>query len=410
MSPYKKKACDVVLFRLIYGKENLEAENNDGLVTFKPEMSHQIFGDSEGIFGYKNLQITINMIHNSCRCYLDIESSGKVRKKDVKADDIIKSLHPFLPLNYTLSYDDFVLWLEDEEDDKIYGKYMYSFKDSNNTTMKWFPNDNIVPEYRVTLNNTQNNEFREFHARFQTFIMWFIDAANFIQLDDERWIIFYVYEEFLHPVKKKIFRTPIAFCSVYRFYAYPSNVRPRISQFFVLPSHQKRGIGTALFETVAKFLRRQDEVIDFSVEAPTMAFRKMRDLEDCAVVHGALIELNCDFFKINSKSIFDIGLRCKINRKQMQRVYDILGLYYTSLTGHIPYRKFIIYIKNRIMAASERESRPGKMFCNSEREAIASGSQEQSDVDYKTYLGDIEASMEYFKTHLNSWRQRRGLV
>lgn len=72
------------------------------------------------------------------------------------------------------------------------------------------------------------------------------------------------YEEFKHPVKKCLYRTPVAFCTIYKFYAYPDKIRPRISQFFVLPSHQRKGIGTKLFETVARLLRADDSVIDLA--------------------------------------------------------------------------------------------------------------------------------------------------
>lgn len=34
--------------------------------------------------------------------------------------------------------------------------------------------------------------FREYHARLQTFLMWFIETASFIDVDDERWTYFLV--------------------------------------------------------------------------------------------------------------------------------------------------------------------------------------------------------------------------
>lgn len=32
--------------------------------------------------------------------------------------------------------------------------------------------------------------FREYHQRIQTFLLWYIDAALFIDLDDEQWQYF----------------------------------------------------------------------------------------------------------------------------------------------------------------------------------------------------------------------------
>lgn len=38
------------------------------------------------------------------------------------------------------------------------------------------------------------------------------------------------------------------YTTIYLYYAYPDNVRPRISQMLVLPPFQKLGIGTKLIE------------------------------------------------------------------------------------------------------------------------------------------------------------------
>lgn len=35
--------------------------------------------------------------------------------------------------------------------------------------------------------------FRDYHEKLQTFIMFFIDAASFIDVDDERWQFFLLY-------------------------------------------------------------------------------------------------------------------------------------------------------------------------------------------------------------------------
>lgn len=35
--------------------------------------------------------------------------------------------------------------------------------------------------------------FRDYHEKLQTFILFFIDAASFIDVDDERWQFFLLY-------------------------------------------------------------------------------------------------------------------------------------------------------------------------------------------------------------------------
>ena len=33
-------------------------------------------------------------------------------------------------------------------------------------------------------------KFKEYHQRLQTFLLWYIDAANFIDIDDDQWHYF----------------------------------------------------------------------------------------------------------------------------------------------------------------------------------------------------------------------------
>lgn len=70
------------------------------------------------------------------------------------------------------------------------------------------------------------------------------------------------YEEFEQSDDNMKYISPVGFCSVYKFYAYPEKIRPRISQFFVLPTHQRRGLGTKLYHTILTHLRGLPDVID----------------------------------------------------------------------------------------------------------------------------------------------------
>lgn len=47
-------------------------------------------------------------------------------------------------------------------------------------------------KYKICLCDLQDDHFKEYHKRFETLIVWFIDAANFIDTEDERWMIFYM--------------------------------------------------------------------------------------------------------------------------------------------------------------------------------------------------------------------------
>ncbi|XP_050306176.1 histone acetyltransferase type B catalytic subunit [Anthonomus grandis grandis] len=386
ISAYKKDACRVITFRLVYKEEDLKS-NDVIALTFTPEMAHQVFGESESIFGYRNLSIYLNYLHNSCRCFLDINSRGKLESNTMKPDDIEQILDQWLPKNYTTKEDEFIKWIKEEEHDKIYGEIL-------NTIEK-----DLKTKYHITKNDIKDKEFTEFHARFETFIIWFIDAANFIDLEDHRWNIFYVYEE------RDNNKTPVGFCTVYMFYAYPSNIRARVSQFFILPSHQRQGIGTMLYETVSKHLRNMEEVIDITVEEPTPALQRIRDLEDCGILHKTLLENQINFSTASWKKIFDLGRQKKIGKRQMRRVYDILSLFYAHDKGPKASEQVLTGIFNRIIEETERESRPSKRFRNVKGIPQPSGidKSQQIEQELRNYCEDIDPSVKYLQQKLDNW-------
>lgn len=47
-------------------------------------------------------------------------------------------------------------------------------------------------QYEVYYCDTTNQKFLNFHERLQTFILFYIDAASFIDVDDPKWQFFVV--------------------------------------------------------------------------------------------------------------------------------------------------------------------------------------------------------------------------
>ncbi|KAF8766361.1 Histone acetyltransferase type B catalytic like protein [Argiope bruennichi] len=113
----------------------------------------------------------------------------------------------------------------------------------------------------------------------QTLILWFIDAASYIDESDERWDYFVLHQH-ITDGDTKLF--PFAgYATVYRYYAYPLNIRPRISQMLVLPPYQKCGLGTKLLENICDWYVKDPEVLDVTVEDPSEEFVRIRDFIDC---------------------------------------------------------------------------------------------------------------------------------
>lgn len=153
----------------------------------------------EMIFGYRSLSIDIYYLHNSAKAYLSVNSRGKVPDNAAyNADDVMGTLSPWLPENFRKKKIDFLKDLAAENHEQIFGDIIHSFE-INNCREFFYYHQNLTVDYcfvlgtyKVTICNVNNSEFKDFHQRFETFIVWYIDGANYIDLDDPRWLIFYV--------------------------------------------------------------------------------------------------------------------------------------------------------------------------------------------------------------------------
>ena len=148
----------------------------------------------------------------------------------------------------------------------------------------------------------------------------------------------------------------VGYSTVYEYYAYPENIRPRIAQMVVLPPFQRKGIGAQLLDTIYKHYCANKLVIDMTVEDPSENFQRLRDFVDCK----NCLQLEC--FK--GKKILD-GLtnimtdeahsKLRINKKQIRRVYEILRLKATDIYNEAQYKKYRLFVKNRLNAPYRKE-------------------------------------------------------
>lgn len=56
----------------------------------------------------------------------------------------------------------------------------------------------------------------------------------------------------------------IGFATVYRYYAYPQHIRPRIAQFLILPPFRRIGLGTHLLQAIYREYIARSEVKDIT--------------------------------------------------------------------------------------------------------------------------------------------------
>ena len=56
------------------------------------------------------------------------------------------------------------------------------------------------------------------------------------------------------------------YLTAYRYFAYPENQRPRISQMLILPPFQRKGLGAKLLDSVCKSFWNRNKVVDITGE------------------------------------------------------------------------------------------------------------------------------------------------
>ncbi|KAH9368815.1 hypothetical protein HPB48_004314 [Haemaphysalis longicornis] len=227
----------------------------------------------ESIFGYRDLQVRIYYGCCSLTPYLGMSYTEKidVKKSDgVQADDVLKAILEKLPSGVHTNIDEFVSILPKEPTFRPYGELQHSFKVGKGGLSRTF---------ELYTAGVTTPGFIDYHARMQSFILWFIDAACYIDSDDEKWEYFVLHEK---KVVDGVTCYPFAgYATVYRYYAYPAHIRPRISQMFILPLYQKRGLGAEMLQGIYNFYNNRTDVLDITVEDPSEVFTRLRDFVDC---------------------------------------------------------------------------------------------------------------------------------
>ncbi|CAJ0967872.1 unnamed protein product [Ranitomeya imitator] len=195
--------------------------------------------------------------------YVPYHYTSKVDEKfeEVQADDVESKIREIIPPGFCSGTDDFVSLLEKEVNFKPFGPIIHTYKVYNEEACEEFT-------YEIHKADLTCPGFREYHERLQTFLMWFIETASYIDVDDERWDYFVVFEKY-NKDGTTLFAT-VGYMTVYNYYVYPDKTRPRVSQMLILPPFQSEGHGAQLLETVHRYYVTSPNILDVTgiVEPP----------------------------------------------------------------------------------------------------------------------------------------------
>ena len=357
-----------IAIKLVSNENDLKEEeedntNCDSINEFNPEFCHQLFGDNEQIFGYKDLKVKLYYSSAKLNCYLSLDFTEKVTKDEtngIEADNVLKTIADKLEIQFCQSMDEFRSLLPKESQFKPYGQLIDKFSIDKNIEDKQTKRD-----FEIYLSDISVPGFEAYHQRMQTFLWWFIDAASYIDVDDDKWQFFVIYE--------KRYQTPrlsnghsansedflycfVGYATVYRYYAYPDRMRPRISQFLILAPFQKCGLGSRLLEAIYSHYKNDPKVFDITVEDPSDNFTRIRDFVDSK---------NCQKLKAFSEDNLKKGFikemaeeaqkELKLSQRQSRRVYEILRFRCTDRSNSEEYRAYRLDVKQRLNAPNQKQ-------------------------------------------------------
>ncbi|XP_071478143.1 histone acetyltransferase type B catalytic subunit-like [Diadema antillarum] len=339
LEEFISNASDVIELKLVRSKEDIE----DDKTSFHPEFTHQIFGQNETIFGYKGLKVQLYFSAAKLTPYINQTFQEKVSPKKfegVQADPVLKPIVEKLEIQPMENLDRFISQLDNDDSFQPMGELLhsYSIEEAEQGTTRHFE------IYKSSINTAG---FRDFHAHLQTFLWWFVDASSYIDVDDEKWMYYTVFEKYPHNESKRY--ATVGYATVYRYYAYPDKIRPRISQVLVLPPFQRRGHGAQLLQTMYRDFRKDPIVLDITVEDPSDDFVRLRDYIDCmectqlsAFAAPNLVKGFSEDMKKEAQE------KLKLNKKQVRRVYEILRLQITDYSNKDEARTYRLDVKKRL--------------------------------------------------------------
>ena len=256
-----KDANECISFRMV-GKDDalvVDGDKDDGAM-YAPLMSHQLFGDDETIQGYLNPWINVYLSPLLLPCIV-VGYDKKVLEEG--ATDLMKPMkEAFGTVQENL--DDFTKAIKEEGDVVESPGDLVLTKDLGNEGTLEIWKSNLA---------TASPFVKKIHARMEPLLLFYIDAASAIDAEDPCW------ELLLCTIKKGTHIRIVGMSTIYAFYVYPDRKRFRLSQAFVLPHEQHKGIGSAIVDAVFDLAKKQG-VVDVTLEDPTDDFRRLRDRKD----------------------------------------------------------------------------------------------------------------------------------
>ncbi len=188
------------------------------------------------------------------------------------------------------------------------GKFLHQFSNKNNEM------------FEIYLANNKDNGTTELLRRCEKLAMWFIETADSVDFEDDRWEILLCFQVMNNDRTNKKMYNIAGYMTLFTFNNPFIGAKIRVCQALVLPYHQGKNIGKFILKEVYKLAKNRNTVVEVTVEDPAPGFQRLRDCVDC--------EWFIDSTNINNTSdpqLFeteDLAKKLKITNFQAQFISD----------------------------------------------------------------------------------------
>ena len=344
-------ACQISANKIIYFKivnnekefddfQNMNLENS-----FQPTYTYELFSN-EIIHGYKGLKILISLTPKTLFAHINIQYT---EKQEVN-DDIENIFAEHFKERFTRNKANFISKLNEEKDKTPKGKLIYT---ENNRRI-----------YNIDI---LKDDYTEENYSIQALCTFFIDAASFIPIETNFWGYFLIIENLDNNNDKIENWKTLGICSYKNFHIELYKYFTMLSQFFILPPYQRKGLGTFLLEHIYKYLFKEDKnCLEIMTEDPSIEFILMRDYTICKIITNEkliddLIKL-IEEHSIQTKEAFN---KFYLNKEDTTKIVKYVKLQENLITRAIEIMKYGLVINSKellLLFEKEKKDNMTKMF------------------------------------------------
>ena len=349
-------ANKVIYFKIVSNESEFDEFQNMNLEnSFQPTYTYELF-TNEIIHGYKGLKILISLTPKTFFAHLNIKYTEKLSIND----DIENILASHFNERFTRNKETFINKLNEEN--KINPKGKLIFTENN----KRIYNIDILKD-----------DFTEENYSIQALCTFFIDAASFIPIETNFWGYFVIVESLEEKGKDedknknkedKIekWRT-LGICSYKNFHIELYKYFTMLSQFFIMPPYQRKGLGTFLLENIYKYLFNEDkQCLEIMTEDPSIEFILMRDYTiSKIIVNEKFLDDILNLIKdktIETKDVFD---KFSLSKEAINKIVKHLKLQENLISRSIEIIKYGLVCNSKEMLKlfeEEKKKSMNKMF------------------------------------------------